>query len=236
MEILIDKLPDSDEDCSYIHGNIFSVEQFLYRDYSEEALDFLFSFGIRHFGSYFFRPVCRECSSCLPLRIRIQGVNFSKSQKRIINQNKHIEIKTVQDASHENFEIYKNHKTRFSENFSENFSVFQQSFNYLNPNSYIDNYYLESKLITSSHYDISTEAISAVYTYYDTDYQKLSLGTYAVLNLIRKAISLNKKYLYLGYYIKENKHMNYKKKFFPNQLLINGKWNTFINDKRDLTS
>ena len=75
--------------------------------------------------------------------------------------------------------------------------------------------------------DYLNDGISAVYTFYDRNYLKLSLGTYSILWLIEKCKRGNLPYLYLGYWIKENDKMNYKTKFKPFELFEDKQWKIF---------
>lgn len=66
--------------------------------------------------------------------------------------------------------------------------------------------------------------LSAVYSYFDTSEKQRGLGNYCVLQQIRLAASLGLDYLYLGYWIDENKKMKYKADFRPLEILVNNHW------------
>ncbi len=88
--------------------------------------------------------------------------------------------------------------------------------------------YIDGTLAGVSHLDITETSVSAVYTYYDTDLKRESLGSFAVITLLGCARELGIEYVYLGYYIRECSHMNYKIRFRPNQALVgDGKWVNF---------
>ena len=72
--------------------------------------------------------------------------------------------------------------------------------------------------------DIQRDGLSAVYSFYDTTDKKLSIGKYMIIDTINFAKDNKLNYLYLGYFIKENHKMNYKKQFLPHEIYINGKW------------
>jgi arginine-tRNA-protein transferase len=85
----------------------------------------------------------------------------------------------------------------------------------------------EDQLVAVSIVDCGTESLSAVYTYFDPQFEKLSLGTYAILKQMQLAENTGRKYVYLGLYVAENQHLNYKARFTPQERLIDGRWVTF---------
>mgnify|MGYP001326681501 FL=1 len=72
--------------------------------------------------------------------------------------------------------------------------------------------------------DSLTDGISAVYNFYDPELTSRGLGIFMILSLIEETIKQNKRFLYIGYWIKECKKMSYKNQFDPSEHLIDGKW------------
>ena len=68
--------------------------------------------------------------------------------------------------------------------------------------------------------------MSAVYTFYDPDETARSLGRYAILWQIGEAMYLGLQAVYLGYWIKNCRKMNYKTQYRPIELLVNHRWVT----------
>jgi len=68
------------------------------------------------------------------------------------------------------------------------------------------------------------DGLSAVYTFFDPYYEKLSPGVYNVLWLIERARQLALPYVYLGYWIAESRKMSYKQQYQPLEGLIEGRW------------
>jgi hypothetical protein len=69
-----------------------------------------------------------------------------------------------------------------------------------------------------------TQGLSAIYTFFDPDIPKRSLGTYCILTQIEQTHQLGLPYLYLGYWVKQCHKMSYKIGFRPLQLLLDGHW------------
>lgn len=80
------------------------------------------------------------------------------------------------------------------------------------------------KLVMVAVVDRLEDGLSAVYTFFDPDMEKNSLGTYAVLWQIELARSLGLDYVYLGYWIEASRKMAYKSSFRPLQGLVDGMW------------
>ena len=91
----------------------------------------------------------------------------------------------------------------------------------------------DQQLIAVSVCDFVGNALSAVYTFYDTDFLHLSPGRYTVLKQIEIARELEKDYLYLGYWIPECKKMAYKIDFLPAEVFINEDW-MFVENRPSL--
>jgi len=82
------------------------------------------------------------------------------------------------------------------------------------------------KLLGIAATDIVTDGLSAVYTFFDPsqEYQKRSLGVYSIIWQALEARRLGLQWLYLGYWIKDCKKMNYKEKYQPLEYFYNHFW------------
>jgi len=63
--------------------------------------------------------------------------------------------------------------------------------------------------------DILEDGISSIYFYYDPDFAKYSLGKLSLYNQIKYAQNAKKKWIYLGYYVKECPSLSYKAQYKP---------------------
>lgn len=93
-----------------------------------------------------------------------------------------------------------------------------------NVNSRLIEFHEHDQLRMISIIDELSDGISSVYTFFDPDLPGASLGTYNILWQIQQCRTLGLPYLYLGYWVKQNRKMSYKANFRPLQGLINGQW------------
>ena len=223
-------LNDTTSPCEYIKDNEFISENFIFPFAGPKDLEILLARGFRHFGPYFFRPICHRCGQCIPLRIPVKYFIASRSVRRVLNKNK--SLKTLLEKSKpkpEAFNLYQKHKLKFGESSDLSYWDFCHSFFYPADFSFHLSMFSDNRLIGVSHLDITGSVMSAVYTYYDTDLGALSLGTYAIAKALEICVEIGLDFFYPGYFIQECSRMNYKARFRPNQALIGeGEWIDFV--------
>lgn len=220
------QLEKTDTKCPYLENRIFSSSNLIISSIDQEGLETLLETGYRHFGEYFFRPECNMCKECQPIRVPVKYFKFSKSEKRVLNKNINFTVKMIEkpiaDISY--FNLYKEHKWRFKERDADSYENWVSSF-FAEFNT---NCLLEIKdgdiLVAVTHLDVTSKIVSAVYCYWNAAYSSFSPGKFSILKGIQYAMGIGAEYYYLGYYIKENRHMAYKINYKPYQILNNGIW------------
>ena len=68
------------------------------------------------------------------------------------------------------------------------------------------------------------DALSAVYTFFDPEFNDRSLGRFAILFEIEEARRRGLDWVYLGYWIGECRKMAYKVEYKPLQRYIDNQW------------
>ncbi|MCB1136050.1 MAG: hypothetical protein KDK78_07275, partial [Chlamydiia bacterium] len=202
-----------DRDACYDH--YFVIEA------SDSERQFLLDLGYRAFGKYYFRPCCTGCHLCVPLRVPIGSFKPSKSQRRVWNRCSNIRVEVgVPQYSNEKYAMYCEHLERFQMNRKPGPPIeFQHSFYDPEFPALEFSYYLGETLIAVGIVHETEIALSSVYFYYRLDHSELSLGTFGVLQEIEYARLTGKRFLYLGYWIRDNRFMRYKAEFRPNEIL-----------------
>jgi len=232
MIILGAPVGDYCTDCPYIEGNSFRSENLLIREIDSEGLDYLLSLGFRHFGEHFFRPICTSCHQCIPIRVGTGGFRLSRNFKRLLAKTRGIRYEiSPPEPSVEKYQLFLNHNRRFRQLDSAGYESFRTSFFHPFPFSRELRLYHGNTLIGISHFEWTERSLSAVYCYWDSGAAPFSPGTLAILKELEIAAERSIDYVYLGYYVSSNHHMNYKVRFRPNELLLTeDKWVPFIGE------
>jgi leucyl-tRNA---protein transferase len=72
--------------------------------------------------------------------------------------------------------------------------------------------------------DVLDDGLSMVYSFYDPDLAKDSLGTYVILDHIEIARDAGLPYVYLGYWVPGSPKMGYKAGFSALEVYVGGEW------------
>ena len=218
--------------CPYIPGK---KEYLLFTDLTKfvnkKTLEKLISEGFRRSENIFYKPNCKNCNSCISTRIIVKNFNLTKKFNRIIKKNQDIEFKVLKPkTNHEHFKLFKNYlklRHRKGEMSDMTYLDFRTMLEISTVETKILHLYKNSEFIGAMLYDVYENSFSANYSFYNPKYKNKSLGTFLILKLIEQAKKDKKKYLYLGYYIKECKKMSYKVNFKPIEVLKKKNWEIF---------
>ncbi|MBT3272492.1 MAG: hypothetical protein HN368_05015 [Spirochaetales bacterium] len=219
------ELKDSTTSCPYLPDRIFSAENFLAQNLSSDETDRLLANGFRHFGTYYFRPVCEGCTRCVPLRVRMSGYKAGRSARRLFSANRDLVTTLgIPAASRISFDLYRKHQHRFEQQSAGSYKHYVRAFfNHTFGNTQLS-VFEGNDLVSVMHLDITGTSISAVYCYYDTDRADRSLGTYSIIQALALAVRNGSSMFYLGYAVAGNRHMGYKTRFRPNEFLSSEGW------------
>ncbi len=214
--------------CSYLNNH---QEQLLvlmdHTLFCSQGYEHLLSLGFRRSGNDIYRPQCPACSACQSVRIDSTQFTFSHSQKRLWKKAGDIDLKPSFAHKPEYYALYEKYiSLRHHDGVMHPPS--QQQYDHFLLCQWLTPCFLElydkSKLIGIAVTDIMPNSLSAVYTFYDPEITKISIGTLAILKQIEFAQKNDKKWLYLGYYVEKCQKMNYKNKFNPCQMFIEQQW------------
>ena len=83
---------------------------------------------------------------------------------------------------------------------------------------------VDGRLLACALSDRLEDGLSMVYSFFDPDDAKRSLGTFMIADHVRFAQELGLPYVYLGYWVDGSSKMDYKAKFQPLEVLGREGW------------
>jgi arginyl-tRNA--protein-N-Asp/Glu arginylyltransferase len=184
--------------------------------------------GFRRSGEHLYRPHCDQCSACIPARIPAAAFIPDRQQRRILKRNADITVHGVQPQFNE--EYYALYATYIEQRHADGdmFPPSREQFaTFLVRDLPFCRFYEfrhEGRLLAVAVTDLLPNGLSAVYTFFDTHEERRSLGRFAILWQIQETARLGLDSLYLGYWIKNCRKMNYKTEYRPIELLVNQRW------------
>lgn len=220
--------------CPYIEGRDARERALWVNHFPAEFYHMLLDFGWRRSGRLIYRPACEMCRQCIPIRLDCSRIEPSRTQRKLLRRNADIQI-NVCDArpDEEKFDLFVRYQqARHAGDMCTDWASFS-AFLYESPLPTVEvEYRLEGRLAGVAIVDRESQATSSVYTYFDPDLDRRSLGTWSVLRLAQQTAEWGARYYYLGYYIRDCQKMNYKTQFRPFELGDGrGRWESFDSEE-----
>ncbi|MDM9650781.1 arginyltransferase [Pseudomonas wenzhouensis] len=184
--------------------------------------------GFRRSGDHLYRPHCQQCTACIPARIPAAHFSPNRQQRRILKRNEDISVRCVRPAfTEEYYDLY----VRYIEQRHADGDMYPPSRDQFStflvrnlPFSRFYEFRLQGRLMAIAVTDLLPNGLSAVYTFYDPTEERRSLGRFAILWQIGETARQGLQAVYLGYWIKNCRKMNYKTQYRPIELLVNQRW------------
>lgn len=207
--------------CPYLGGrteqNIFTE---LAGPNTPHLYDALTQAGFRRSHNVAYRPACPGCQACVPVRVVVDAFEPGKSLKRVDRRNAETkEIVTPARATPEQFQLFSRYvASRHGD--GEMAGMSYMDYMAMVQDSPLKTFMTEyrtadRRLVAACLVDRLSDGLSAVYSFFDPDFDGQSLGTYIILRLIDQCRRAGLPYLYLGYWINGSRKMAYKSRFQP---------------------
>jgi leucyl-tRNA---protein transferase len=181
--------------------------------------------GFRRSHDVVYRPACPSCFACVPVRIPVETFRLSPSLRRIAARNRGFGLNDIgATLTCEHYNLFRRYQLgRHPE--SDMVQMTQDELIAMVEEGVTDTCVYElrgamgsktdGKLWGGILVDRVEDGLSAVYSYFQTDEPRRSLGIFLILEIIREAKRLSLPYVYLGYWIAGARKMAYKARFTP---------------------
>tara|TARA_B110000971_G_C19940706_1_gene468586 strand:+ start:412 stop:1143 length:732 start_codon:yes stop_codon:yes gene_type:complete len=219
--------------CPYLDGLLErKLFTHLAGDAADEINNNLTHAGFRRSQSIAYRPACDGCSACRSVRVKADSFHPSKSFRRIRNRNADlIATETAPDATREQYDLLRRYlESRHADGGMSDMTpmdymaMVEETCVKTQVVEYRD---AQGALIACLLRDTMNDGLSLIYSFFDPQVDRPSLGSFIILNQIATARARGLPYVYLGYLIENCSKMSYKKRFSPLQALGSAGWQDY---------
>jgi leucyl-tRNA---protein transferase len=217
--------------CPYLGGKEErKVFTHLVGERAPELNNILTQGGFRRSQSIAYRPACEGCRSCVSVRVVAKDFRPSQSMRRIARRNADIvsDMRIAVPTS-EQYAIFRAYlDSRHRDGGMADMTVLDYAM--MVEDSHIETRIIEYRLRESGELvaialtDVLGDGLSMVYSFFEPDLSARSLGTLMVLDHITRARRMGLAYVYLGYWVRGSRKMDYKSRFLPQERLMPEGW------------
>jgi arginine-tRNA-protein transferase len=217
--------------CPYLGGKEErKVFTHLVGDRAPELNNILTQGGFRRSQSIAYRPACEGCRSCVSVRVVAKDFRPTPSMRRVARRNADItsDMRIAVPTS-EQYAIFRAYlDSRHRDGGMADMTVLDYAM--MVEDSHIETRIIEYRLRGSGELvaigltDVLGDGLSMVYSFFEPDQAARSLGTFMVLDHIARAKRMGLSYVYLGYWVRGSRKMDYKSRFLPQERLMPDGW------------
>jgi arginine-tRNA-protein transferase len=217
--------------CPYLEGRmerkLFTALQ---GDGAQRLNDGLSKQGFRRSQNVLYRPSCADCAACLSARISVADFTPSKSQRRTLRRNARIERRATSPwATEEQYALFRRYlEGRHASGGMADMDTFEFA-------SMVEETPIRTRVVEYVDAetgalaavcltDVLDDGVSMVYSFFEPDRARASLGTYIILDHIQIAREADLPHVYLGYWVPGSPKMGYKAGFSGLEIYVGGQW------------
>ena len=226
--------------CPYLPGKEErKVFTHLVGDRAPELNDLLTHGGFRRSQSIAYRPACETCRACISVRVLVDEFQPTRNMRRIHERNADLigEMRVAVPTS-EQYSVFRAYlDARHRDGGMVDMTVLDYAM--MVEDSHVETRIVEYRrrgpdsaisgrgdgsLLAVALTDVLSDGLSMVYSFFEPDDGKRSLGTFMILDHIARARRMGFPHLYLGYWVKGSRKMDYKGRFMPQERLMADGW------------
>jgi arginyl-tRNA--protein-N-Asp/Glu arginylyltransferase len=226
--------------CPYLEGRKErKVFTHLVGEKASEINDMLTQGGFRRSQNIAYRPACEDCRACVSVRIVVDAFEWSSSLKRIARANRDLVGQQIPAApTSEQYSLFRQY---LDDRHTRGGMADMTAFDYA---MMVEDTHVNTKIIEYRRRgpdtaingrgagplravaltDVLGNGLSMVYSFFDTSESTRSLGTWMILDHVERARRMGLPYVYLGYWVKGSRKMEYKTRFQPQEHLTMTGW------------
>jgi len=212
--------------CHYLSDQIWQLEYEVVAELNAKEYLERINQGWRKMGISLFRPQCPSCKACQQLRVLVEQFQPNRIQRRVGKANQDLVVRRgAPKITPGHVDLYVRHHNHHAEQKGWDGSSVPDAISHMmslmtSPLPIVElSFFLEKRLVGVCYVDVLPDGLSGVYFFHDPDFRKRSLGTYMVLSVIETARELKLPYVYMGYFVKGCRSMEYKGNFRPGEVL-----------------
>lgn len=206
---------------------------------AREINEILTQGGFRRSQTIAYRPACEGCRACISVRVLAGEFEPSANMRRILRLNGDLVGDVVPNQpSSEQYDLFRRYlDARHGGGGMADMTVLDYAM--MVEDSHVQTSLVEYRrrgpdtaingrgagpLVAVCLIDELSDGLSMVYSFFDPDLATRSIGTFLILDHIRRARVRGLPHLYLGYWVEGSAKMAYKKRFTPQERLLSSGW------------
>ncbi|MDI7861036.1 arginyltransferase [Rhizobiaceae bacterium n13] len=212
-----------------------------------EMNDLLTQGGFRRSQNIAYRPACETCRACVSVRILANEFRPTRSMRRVLATNQDlIATEFAAQPSSEQFSLFRQYlDSRHQQGGMSDMSVLDYAI--MVEDTHVNTKVIEYRvreegsglsrhpkgvLVAAALTDVMADGLSMVYSFFDPGLERRSLGSFMILDHIRRTQALGLPHVYLGYWVRGSQKMDYKTRFRPQEHLMPRGWERFDPDRQ----
>jgi len=192
--------------------------------------------GFRRSQNIAYRPACDGCGACVSVRVPVNTFEPNRSLRRTLKANADVTSTVARsEATSEHYSLFRGYiDSRHGDGGMADMTVLD--FSAMVDDNFVDSRLVEyrirggeddGRLVGAVLIDILGDGISMIYSFYDPEESRRSLGSFMILDNIARVKRLGLPYLYLGYWVRGSRKMDYKARFLPQERLTADGWRLY---------
>lgn len=204
--------------------------------------DLLTQGGFRRSQNIAYRPACEGCRACVSVRILAGEFKPTRNMRKVLAHNSDLVAKDYHaEPSSEQFALFRSYlDSRHRSGGMADMSVVDYAM--MVEDTHVNTRVIEYRkrvegdgiieapagpLIGVALTDVMSDGLSMVYSFFDTKLGERSMGTYMILDHIRRAQARGLPHVYLGYWVDGSPKMEYKTRYRPQEHLSAQGWQRY---------